>query len=103
MVAAVSGATTDATNLPPSALAPIDRPPNQVPRARRSITVDELQMDQIASVLLNFPPAGGIADDDLYNSAAKSHSQSVDKLAVTPNFKDTAAQLLDVRESCPSG
>ncbi|EAQ92380.1 hypothetical protein CHGG_00615 [Chaetomium globosum CBS 148.51] len=52
-------------------------------------------MDQIASVLLNFPPAGGITDDDLYNSAAKSHSQSVGELAVTPNFKDTAAQLLD--------
>ncbi|KAH6845046.1 hypothetical protein B0I37DRAFT_328060 [Chaetomium sp. MPI-CAGE-AT-0009] len=52
-------------------------------------------MDQIASVLLNFPPAGGIADDDLYNSAAKSHNQNVEKLALTPNFKDTAAQLLD--------
>ena len=59
-------------------------------------------MDQLASVLLDFPPAGGIADDDLYHVAAKSHSQKVDKLAVSQSFRDTAAQLLDVRGSCLS-
>jgi COP9 signalosome complex subunit 3 len=55
-------------------------------------------MDQLASVLLDFPPAGGIADDERYHSLAKSHIQKVDKL-VTPNFGEAAAQLLDVRGS----
>jgi COP9 signalosome complex subunit 3 len=36
-------------------------------------------MDQLASVLLDFPPAGGIADDERYHSSAKSHNQKVDK------------------------
>jgi hypothetical protein len=56
-------------------------------------------MDQLASVLLDFPPAGGIADDDLYHLAARSHSLKVDKLAASQNFRDSAAQLLDVRGS----
>ncbi|KAJ4306153.1 hypothetical protein N0V88_000949 [Collariella sp. IMI 366227] len=51
-------------------------------------------MDQIASVLLNFPPAGGVSDEEYYK-AAKIHSQEVQKLAVSPKFKDFAPQLLD--------
>lgn len=57
-------------------------------------------MDQLASVLLDFPPAGGYADDEQYHRAAKSHSQDVAKLAVSQNFKAAAAQLLDVCASC---
>ncbi|KAL2167863.1 hypothetical protein VTG60DRAFT_692 [Thermothelomyces hinnuleus] len=52
-------------------------------------------MDQLISVLLHFPPTGGIAGDDQYDSAAKSHSQKVDKLAASSDFNDAAAQLLD--------
>ncbi|KAK4153912.1 hypothetical protein C8A00DRAFT_14919 [Chaetomidium leptoderma] len=56
---------------------------------------DSLQMDQLASVLLDFPPAGGLADDERYHLAVKSHIHKVDKLAVTQNFNPAAAQLLD--------
>lgn len=53
-------------------------------------------MDQLIPVLLHFPPAGGIAGDDHYDSAARSHNQQVDKLAESPEFGDAAAQLIDV-------
>lgn len=53
-------------------------------------------MDQAASVLLDFPPAGGLTDDAQYHAAAVSHTQKLDKLAATSNFKGLAAQLLDV-------
>lgn len=55
-------------------------------------------MDQIASVLLDFPAAGGYVDDEQYHRAAKLHSQHVGKLASTQQFRDAAAQLLNVRE-----
>ena len=54
-------------------------------------------MDQIASVLLDFPPTGGFADDEQYHRAAKAHSQNVARLAQQQSFKDAAVQLLDVR------
>jgi COP9 signalosome complex subunit 3 len=53
-------------------------------------------MDKLAAALLDFPPAGGLPDDDQYHWAAKSHSQKVDKLSVSQDFKDATAQLLDV-------
>jgi hypothetical protein len=65
-----------------------------------AVTPDLVQMDQLASALLDFPPAGGLPDDDQYHWAAKSHSQKVDKLSVSQNFKDAAAQLLDVGGLC---
>ncbi len=63
----------------------------------RFATTDLAQMDQIASVLLDFPAAGGYADDEQYHRAAKLHSQHVSKLALTQQFRDAAAQLLNVR------
>ncbi len=54
-------------------------------------------MDRLASVLLDFPPEGGVADDVQYHSAAQSHSQKVERLMVVPEFKEHAIQLLDVR------
>ncbi|KAL2132458.1 hypothetical protein VTI74DRAFT_3764 [Chaetomium olivicolor] len=51
-------------------------------------------MDQAASVLLNFPPSGQVTDDEYYK-AARSHNLDVQKLALSPKFKDLAPQLLD--------
>jgi COP9 signalosome complex subunit 3 len=57
-------------------------------------------MDQAASVLLDFPPEGGIAGDAQYHAAAQSHSQKLDQLAAAPNFPGFAPQLLDVGALC---
>ncbi|KAL1836275.1 hypothetical protein VTJ49DRAFT_5374 [Mycothermus thermophilus] len=51
-------------------------------------------MDQLATLLLGFPPASGFASFEDYHSQAKSHNQTLDKLAVTSNFRQSAAQLL---------
>ena len=53
-------------------------------------------MDRIASVLLDFPPAGGLADNTQYHHAAQSHSAKVDKLSAQSDFKEHARKLLDV-------
>lgn len=53
-------------------------------------------MDRIASVLLDFPPAAGLADDAQYHAAAQSHSHKVEKLMSTPEFEQCAHQLVDV-------
>ncbi|KAL2255448.1 hypothetical protein VTK26DRAFT_3374 [Humicola hyalothermophila] len=52
-------------------------------------------MDRIASVLLDFPPAGGLADNAQYHQAALSHSQKVEKLSTQSEFKEHAPTLLD--------
>jgi hypothetical protein len=58
-------------------------------------------MDQLASMLLEFPPAGGFADDEQYNRAAKLHSQNLSKPAVSQHLRDAAALLIEVRASPP--
>ncbi|KAL2017005.1 hypothetical protein VTK56DRAFT_2686 [Thermocarpiscus australiensis] len=51
-------------------------------------------MDQIASVLLAFPPEGGVADDAQYHAAVQAHCQKVDRLTGSKAFRDSAPQLL---------
>lgn len=58
-------------------------------------------MDQIAAVLLDFPPPGGLADDVQYHAAAHTHSQKVERLMVLNEFREHALQLLDVRSAIP--
>lgn len=53
-------------------------------------------MDQAASVLLAFPPAGGFPNDAQYHQAALLHCQKVEKQAASSSFKNFADQLLDV-------
>ncbi len=56
-------------------------------------------MDQLALMLLEFPPAGGFVDDEQYNRAAKLHSQNLSKPAVLQHLKDSATLLIEVRAS----
>lgn len=53
-------------------------------------------MDQIASVLLSFPPSHELTDDHEYNAAAKAHVKQLDQLSEAALLAAHAPQLLQV-------
>ncbi|KAK3899877.1 hypothetical protein C8A05DRAFT_46174 [Staphylotrichum tortipilum] len=73
-------------------------PPNLAPATLAHLVAPNTEsphMDQLASMLLEFPPAGGFADDEQYNRAAKLHSQNLNKPSVSQHLRDAAVHLVE--------